>query len=465
MLTRLQGRSLVQEFASNGVIVLTFEHMIVPYPDGAQPVQTLLWLEQVEAMLDGYNWLIGSGLLSSRTLFQNQLSQLWNAVRHFVLFMATPHHTRDMSPSEQENLNRRTGTVGVRIFDLLTLAPRDVPESTWSPDLFKYIMSATLTPHKLSFDWTDPLVLTNLPHVTTLLLRALISLPPTTLDMAARSAATIMSSDGSLLNITRNLTSSTPHGTIAAALASGYYQLHSIGLLDRVLRFCGLEDTAFFGEIFSFLSHAPRYEPVTQAAAKRTLEVALLKTPADAVLGAIFNDEPVAVRTAMGAGSDFLLEGDDASNPLEPVATQGSIFHMNFAQTLHQHLAAHFSDFSDALVSRFRHPRLCIVIQGMLSTLKADKSIMQKHAVFGRTFVKFLAGLVHRWLPATATREARMDALSLLSAFAQLDCTRRDMVGEDADAVCDFVAQLLTDASIGLDSEGNRRMKLMDWGS
>ncbi len=438
------GRRFVQQQFDSGMVLTMCESMAVPYPQSGE-AGIEVWLSQMEAMLDCYVWLVGQALLDAKVVFNNKLSQLWNAWNHFVLFLSRPstYQREDMTPQERSSLFMRVGTVGVRAMQLLAISPIAVPQSVFSSDVLRYILTAVLTPNELCFDWSDTAIATSLPAVTLELLMAMRSLPAPILDHCVRICVVVMSSAAPLDKIGPEIFSQ-PHRY--TAFFDGLLQLHSAGLLTRVLAGAGGANPSI---LLSALATAPLVPPAAQATAHKALELALFYSDPPELLAAIFDLTPIAQLSSLHGD-----EMEDDSREGRSRTTRGAVFYNGFAPVINRFIAGRFDLFSKPLIDQFQHPHMLILIRGLLASLRADKSLAPLRVPCTRHFVSFFASLAQRWLPPTAALEFRMDALSVLVLLFQIEAPFSGIPEEHSLAVCDFACQLLTDPKVGLDSEG-----------
>jgi hypothetical protein len=436
-----KGRSFFQQYVANRLLISSFEHMVVPYPQAGDQ-RTSTWLEQTEAMLDCYVWAVGEGLLMCNTVFASDVSQLWNAISHFILFLAAPLHSSTATPKEKSALVFRTGTVGVRMMQLLTLGAPFVPECVWSTELLHYIASALLTPQKLAFDWTDTTISTFLPRVTGQMVKEMVKLPKAIMDQFTAACRTILCGGGSLLRVFSGTHSL---DTIeVTSLSEGCIQLHFSGLLAEALG-----DADVFGrtmnELFKNIAQLSPIVPTWQSAYNSLLKLGLVNVSPSELLNAVFN-RGVAIRQANLDDSEE-TEGSAKT-------TQGTVFYNNFSTIIHEYMFTHFGIIQVELVDYFQHCHLVKAIKGMLSLLKGDKSLESTRKKVAPQFLHFLSAIVTKWLPPTSSIEFRLDALTLLIAYQELEFPRSLLSSADVGIISGFLQHLLSDAKIELDHEG-----------
>jgi hypothetical protein len=452
-LTGARGRAVVESYAGMGLIVASGENLTVPYAQaGAHDLR--LWLQQMEAMLDFYLWLVGERFVDARAVFNDPTSQLWNAVVHFVLFLAEPRHNADSTPAERTALHERTATVCVRVLDLLALDIAAVPEKAWTGDTFKFLATALCCPHRLGFDWTNLQVSSSLPPVTGRVLSALKSLPADHVSRFVTLTAQLLADHP--LDVAP--TAVTAHHL--SALASGYRQLAHVGLLDSIFvhmhthmhMHTYADSQAYFLHVFRFFHRDELYEPAQLDAIAKVMELVLSRLPARAIADALYDEATVQLDHRV---EDDLM--DDDSSGLK-TATRGSIFYRNFGGVLHRHAAMELAAFGPIFVEHFLHRLTPVVLRGMLTSLRSDKRMHLLRTKAAAPFAELFAGLCDRWLPPTAAIDYSLEALGLLDLFYKIEFDRGLLAIAAIERIAAFAAQVLLDQRIGLDDGGERAL-------
>eukprot|EP00048_Salpingoeca_helianthica_P009248 m.132741 g.132741 ORF g.132741 m.132741 type:complete len:3967 (+) comp14817_c0_seq1:97-11997(+) len=439
-LTAGRGRSVVDAYAGMGLLVATGENLTVPYaqPGSRQLVQ---WLQQAEAMLDFYIWLVGERLVDTRAALTHTTSQLWNAVIHFVLFLSEPRHNADSTPAERAALHVRTATVCVRTLELLALDIALVPGKVWTSDTFKFVALALCCPQRLGFDWTNMEVSSSLPPVTARLLAAIKTLSP---DLVARFV-TLVAQLLAEHQLDVAPTAVTAHHL--AALASGYRQLASVGLLDDVFAHMNTHPNSqsYFLHVFRFFHRDELYEPAQLEAIARVMDLVVAHLPTEHVADALYDETAVQLDHHV---DDELME-DDATG--RKTATRGSLFYRNFASVVHRHVASELASFAPIFVERFVHRLTAVVLRGMLTALRSDKRMHPLRNKVAAPFTRLFAALCDRWLPPTAAIDYSLEALGLLDLFYKIEFERAHIPAAAIERLASFASQMLLDPRIGLD--------------
>ncbi|XP_062335709.1 DNA-dependent protein kinase catalytic subunit [Osmerus eperlanus] len=441
---------LVARFEGGGLLVHpTLRDLSGPFSVRA----TLQWMDLLLAALDCYNTFIGLHIVKPHQILgSSEKSSFLKAVGWFLSTLATQgletaescftvgQKTSFFSLSETDQYNYSKCTIIVRLFEFATMVLTKCQQDFWkvlekdilNPSFFELAALCVCQPSSVGFNMADLEVMTRLPEVCVLLLKAGVA---TTYRTNLEDSISKKISNQSLEKLCSvdlyDPNSHTSHAEVEMLL-SACKQIHKAGFISSILQ---SQDQSYAKSLGSRLLMAV-YRGIAPGEEKRAL-------PSMDVRSRRLADGLLQLAFSLGGQSDqvvdLLLNTIMLSVPLSEghnrnflSFSHGEYFYSLFQMTVNSELLSNIDNTVPKLMKAATHnpSMVSVLLNGMLDHSFRERVVRKNH---GSRLVELVLqrwDCLHPWWGTSAsTPQSKTATLVLLSKLLQIDssvCSNTD---------------------------------------